>query len=179
MSDEDKGAAAPRAGASYDENDPAAPLEGNGGNSLVQLQSQISELSKKHDAVMSSIANVGDVQTRSIVYIPREKHIVSFNGEPGNDVNTVEEWVEWVMRARGLRGKVQVDFILSQLKGSVLEEVKLCMGGQPKQANDLFSYLRGAFREKCTTPQLLHAFYAHKQLDGEDLTDYSHVLSAA
>lgn len=51
------------------------------------------------------------------------------------------------------------------------------MGGQPKQLSDLFSYLRGAFREKRTTPQLLHAFSARRQVDGEDLRDYSHALS--
>lgn len=180
MSDENEGAAAPRAGASHDEDDPAASWDGDGGNPLVQLQSQILELSRKHDAVMSSIANLGDVQTRSIVYIPREKQIVPFSGEPGKDVHTVDEFIEEVeraMRARSLRREDQVDFILSQLKGSALEEVKLCMGGQAKQPSDLFAYLRGAFGEKRTTPQLLHAFYARRQLDGEDLRDYSHALS--
>ncbi|KAG7313890.1 hypothetical protein KOW79_022386, partial [Hemibagrus wyckioides] len=33
------------------------------------------------------------------------------------------------------------------------------------QPHDLFAYLRAAFREKRTTPQLLHAFYARKQLE--------------
>lgn len=37
--------------------------------------------------------------------------------------------------------------------------------------------MRGAFREKRTTPQLLHAFYACRQSDGEDLHDYLHALS--
>lgn len=37
--------------------------------------------------------------------------------------------------------------------------------------------MREAFREKRTTPQLLHAFYARRQSDGEDLRDYSHALS--
>lgn len=35
------------------------------------------------------------------------------------------EEMERVMRARGLRSEEQVDFILSRLKGSALEEVKL------------------------------------------------------
>lgn len=178
MSEEDEGAAAPVAAPSPE--DDAASLPGDGGNPLAQLQSQILELSRKHDVVMSSIANLGDVQTRSIVYIPREKHIVPFCGETGKDVNTVDEFTEEVeraIRARGLHGEEQVDFILSLLKGSALEEVKLRMGGQPKQPSDLFSYLRGAFREKRTTPQLLNAFYARRQADGEDLRDYSHALS--
>lgn len=178
MSEDERGAAVSAAGTSRDDN--AAFDSGDGGNTLLQLQSQISELSRKHDVVMSSIANLGDVQTRSVVYIPREKNITPFCGETGKDVYTVDEFIEEVeraMRARGLRGEEQVDFLLSSLKGSALEEVKLRMGGQPKQLRDLFSYLRDAFREKRTTPQLLHAFYARRQVDGEDLRDFSHALS--
>lgn len=178
MSEDEEGAAAPTPGTSRDDN--AAFGSGDGGNTLSQLQSQISELSRKHDAVLSSIANLGDAQTRSIVYIPREKHIIPFCGETGKDVHTVDEFIEEVeraIRARGLRGEEQVDFLLSSLKGSALDEVKLRMGGQPAQLSDLISYLRGAFREKRTTPQLLHAFYSRRQVDGEDLRDYSHALS--
>ena len=129
---------------------------------------------------MSSIANLGDVQSRSIVYIPREKHIVPFSGEPGKDVYTVDEFVEEVdraMRARGLRSQDQADFVLSMLRGPALEEVKLCMRGQVWGPNDLFTCLRDAFREKRSTPQLLHGFYARRQLEGENLRDYSHALS--
>ena len=180
MSEDEEGAVAPRAATSDEEDDASVSLSGDEGNPLAQLQSQMLELSRKHDAVLSGIANLGDVQTRSIVYIPREKHIVPFNGESGKDVNTVDEFIEEVeraMRARGLHSEEQVDFILSLLKGSALEEVKLCMRGQVKQPSDLFSCLRGAFREKRSTPQLLHAFYARRQLDGEDLREYSHALS--
>lgn len=45
------------------------------------------------------------------------------------------------MQARGLQGEEQMDFLLSSLKGSALDEVKLRMGGQPKQLSDLFSSL--------------------------------------
>lgn len=180
MSEEDMGAAALGAEISDEGDSPAVSVHGDEGNPLVQLQSQVLELSKKHDEVMSSIANLGDVQTRSIVYIPREKHIVPFSGELGKDVCTVDEFIEEVeraMRVRGLRSKDQVDFIVSLLRGPALEEVKLCMRGQVWQPRDFFTCLRGAFREKRSTPQLLHAFYARRQLDGEDLRDYSHALS--
>lgn len=180
MSQEDEGEGPSGAGAIPTEDSQAASLFDSAGNPLVQLQTKINELSRKHDAVMSSIANMGNVPTRSVVYIPREKVIVPFSGEPAKDAYTVDEFIEEVERAirtRGLRGEDQTDFILSQLKGSALEEVKLRMAGQVKEPSDLFSYLREAFREKRTTPQLLHAFYARRQLDGEDLRDYSHALS--
>lgn len=126
------------------------------GNPLAQLQSQVLELSKKDDDVMSSIANLGDVQTRPIFYIPREKHIVPFSGEPGKDGYTVDEFIEEVeraMRARGLCNQDQADFVLSTLRGPALDEVKLCMRGQVWEPRDLLTWLRGAFREKRSTPQ--------------------------
>lgn len=51
------------------------------------------------------------------------------------------------------------------------------MGREDATPRDLFDCLRAAFREKRTTPQLLHAFYARKQLEGEDLREFSHALS--
>lgn len=152
----------------------------DGGNLIVDLQSQLLELSKKHDEAMATMANLGNGSTRSYVYVPRERQIVPFSGDPVRDGRTVDEFideVERVIRARSQSPEDQVDFILSLLKGSALEEVRLCMGGESKQPSDLFSYLRGAFREKRNAPQLLHAFYARKQEEGEDLRDYSHALS--
>lgn len=167
-------------GPSFATDDSAAAALTENGNPLLQLQAQITELSKRHDDVRSSIASLGDVQPRSIVYIPREKQIVPFTGDPSKDTYLVDEFIEEIeraVRARGLREDDQVDFMLSLLKGSALEEVKLRMHGRVTKLSDLFSYLREAFREKRSTPQLLHSFYARRQLDGEDLRDYSHALS--
>lgn len=178
--DQDDDVLAAQAGASHDEDNVAAVGHGDEGNPVTQLQSQILELGRRHDQVMSTLANMSNVSTRSYVYIPRERQIVPFSGDFSKDGQTVDEFideVERVIRVRGLNTDDQVDFILSHLRGSALDEVKLCMGGEAKQPQDLFSYLRGAFREKRTTPQLLHAFYARRQLEGEDFRDYSHALS--
>lgn len=179
MSEADEGAGARGAvadgdGAAAAEAAPAASGV-DADNAVGQLQSQIAELNRRHEAVLSNIA-----QTRSVVYIPREKQITPFSGEVSKDVNTVDEFIEEVergMRARALRGEDQVDFILSLLKGPALQEIKLRMRGGSKQPGDIFTYLRDAFREKRTVPQLLNAFYARRQLEGEDLKDYSHAIS--
>lgn len=178
MSDGESGSGMPEPVPSHPGGDMASPLSDTV-NQLQGLQLQITELSRKHDAVMSSIASLSDVQPRSIVYVPREKQITPFSGDPGKDAHSVDDFIEEVERAmslRGLREGDQVDFILSQLRGSALDEVKLRTHGHT-QPSDLFLYLREAFREKRTTPQLLHAFYARRQLEGEDLKDYSHTLS--
>lgn len=159
----------------------AAPgVDAEGGNPISELQSQILELGRRHDQVMSALSNMTNVHTRSYVYIPREKQIVPFSGDLGKDCQNVDEFIEElerVIRVRGLNSEDQVDFILSHLRGSALDEVKLCMGGEDKSAEDMFSYLRAAFREKRSTSQLLHTFYARKQLDSEDFRDFSHALS--
>lgn len=168
------------AGASQHGDGAEAADRGAGGNPVAQLQSQILELGQKHDQVLSALANMSNASTRSYVYIPRERQIVPFSGDCGIDNQNVDEFIdeiERVIRVQGLNSADQVDFILSHLRGSALDEIKLCMGGEMKQPQELFSYLRGAFREKRTTPQLLHAFYARRQLDGEDFRDYSHSLS--
>ncbi|XP_056303592.1 uncharacterized protein LOC130215772 [Danio aesculapii] len=150
------------------------------GNPVAQLQSQIHELGQRHNEVMATLVNMSNANTRSYVYIPRERQIVPFSGNYVKDGQSVDEFideVERVIRVRGLNTDDQVDFILSHLRGSALDEVKLRMGGETTQPSDLFSYLRGAFREKRTIPQLLHAFYARRQSEGEDFRDFSHSLS--
>ncbi|XP_016371111.1 uncharacterized protein LOC107710775 [Sinocyclocheilus rhinocerous] len=172
-------------GATWGEDRPGAGAaaradDDEGGNAFLQLRSQIQELGRRHDQVMSTLAGLSTGNTRSYVYIPREKQIVPYCGDASKDCQTVDEFIEElerVIHVRGLSEEDQVDFILSHLRGSALDEVKLCMGGEDAQPRELFAYLRAAFREKRTTPQLLHAFYARKQLEGEDLREYSHALS--
>lgn len=178
--DQDDVVPAAQAGTSREMDNAGAVTHGDEGNPVTQLQTQILELVRRHDQVMSTLANMSNVATRSYVYIPRERQIVPFSGDHVKDGQPVDEFideVERVIQVRGLNTDDQVDFILSHLRGSALDEVKLCMGGETKQPSDLFSYLRGAFREKCTTPQMFHAFYARRQLEGEDFRDFSHALS--
>lgn len=178
--DEDQSVLNAQAGPSHNVDGAESVDYGDAGNPVAQLQSQILELGQKHDQVLSVLSNMSNANTRSYVYIPRERQIVPFSGDCCKDNQTVDEFIdeiERVIRVRGLNSEDQVDFILSHLRGSALDEIRLCMGGEIKQPQELFSYLRGAFREKRTTPQLLHAFYSRRQSDGEDFRDFSHALS--
>lgn len=178
--DEDQSVLNAQAGPSHNVDGAEFVDYGDAGNPVAQLQSQILELGQKHDQVLSALSNMSNANTRSYVYIPRERQIVPFSGDCCKDNQTVDEFIdeiERVIRVRGLNSEDQVDFILSHLRGSALDEIRLCMGGEIKQPQELFSYLRGAFREKRTTPQLLHAFYSRRQSDGEDFRDFSHALS--
>ncbi len=58
-----------------------AASHGDEGNPVAELQSQILELGRRHDQVMSTLANRSNVATRSYIYIPRERQIVPFSGD--------------------------------------------------------------------------------------------------
>lgn len=138
------------------------------------------ELSRLNDEMRAQRANDNSAPTRSYIYIPRERQVQAFSGEGGADGRSVEEFieeVERVLRSREQTTEGQCDYILSLLRGPALEEVRLCMGGQTVGPSDLYSFLRNAFGEKRSTTQLLQTFYNRKQVEGEDLRDYSHALS--
>ncbi len=82
-----------------------------------------------------------------------------------------------VLRARDQTREEQLDFIISLPRGPILEEVRLCVGNQSRQASNLFTFLWEAFGERRSETQLLQMFYNRKQLEGEDLLNYSHALS--
>lgn len=88
------------------------------------------------------------------------------------------EEVQRVLHARHQSVQDQYDFVMSLLRGPALEEVRLHSVTDDEVA-DLFEYLREAFRDRRSAPQLLHSFYSRKQLEGESIRDFSHALSQA
>ncbi len=143
------------------------------------VQEQIQELSRQHAEAMAAIANLSRETTRSYLYVPRERHIHPFSGDLGKDNRNVDEFIEEVERVLLVRNQTpenQADFVIFLLKGAAVEEVRLRKEGQSLRTEDIFSYLREAFREKRSPAQLLQTFYTRKQLEGEDLQAYSHAL---
>lgn len=142
MNQNDEVLAAP-AGTSQDVDHSAAVGQGDGGNPVAQLQLQILELGQKHNQIISALANMSSVSTRSYVYIPRERQIIPFSGDAAKDGQTVDEFIDeidCVIRVRGLNADDQVDFILSHLEGSALDEVKHCMGGDKATSRSVFIF---------------------------------------
>jgi len=147
---------------------------------VAELQAKFTELSNKHEEAVAKITALSDGANRSYVYLPRERPIQPFSGDTAVDGCSIDEFLDEVqraVRARGLRKDDQVDFILSLLRGSALEEVKLCKDGEVKEPDEIFTVLREAYREKRSVAQLLQTFYGRHQLEGEDFFEYSHILS--
>lgn len=58
------------------------------------------------------------------------------------------------MHSRSLGGEDQVDF-LSLLRGSALEEARLCTDGETREIDEIFDFLQEAYGEKRSRAQLL------------------------
>ncbi|KAL6485918.1 hypothetical protein MHYP_G00053100 [Metynnis hypsauchen] len=143
------------------------------------LQEQIRELRTKHEEAMATIATLSN---RSYVYVPRERHIAPFSSEfekDGRHIDDFIEEVERVLRARNLSDQDQYDFVMSFLRGPALEEARMRGHSDENNASDFFTYLRDAFRDKRSTPQLLHSFYSRRQQEGEGIREFSHALAQA
>lgn len=83
------------------------------------------------------------------------------------DGRSVDDFIDQVpkpLKTRNLGKDDQVDFILSPLRGSTLEEICLCTEGE-------------IFSEKPSIAQLLGTFHSHPQLEGEDFFEYLHTLT--
>ncbi len=109
----DDDAPAAQAGTSHDVDSAGAASHGDEGNPEAELQSQILELGRRHDQVMSTLANMSNVATRSYVYISREHQVVPFSGDYVKDGQCVDEFideVECVIRVSGLNTDDQVEF---------------------------------------------------------------------
>lgn len=146
--------------------------------SETDLSAQIRELQSKHEEAMEAISALNQ---RSYVYVPRERHVAPFCGDVERDGRSVDDFVEEierVLRARYQSDQDQYDFVVSLLRGTALEEVRL-RSTPDDNVKDLFEYLREAFRDRRSTPQLLHSFYSRRQLEGENLRDFSHALAQA
>ncbi len=150
------------------------------GNEVIeQVRGHIQELRARRDDTLANRGVGGCNSTRSYIYVLCERQIQPFCGEYNKDGRSVEKFIKEVerfLRARDQTREEQLCFIISLLRGAVLEEVRLCVGNQSRQASDLFTFLREAFGERRSETQLLQMFYNRKQLEGKDLQNYSHAL---
>ncbi|XP_055358544.1 uncharacterized protein LOC114842043 [Betta splendens] len=129
---------------------------------------------------MAAISSLITVPSRSYVYVPRERHVAPFSGDIDKDGRSVDEFIEEVERVLSGRNQSppeQFDFVMSILRGSALEEVRLRKDEGSDQTSDLFHYLQEAFGDKRSASQLLQNFYSCKQTDGQNIRDFSHALS--
>lgn len=144
------------------------------------VHQQISELAQKQQEVLAALSSLSSASTRSYVYVPRERHIPPFSGDIDKDGRSVDEFIEEVERVVSARNQSpleQFDFVMSLLRGSALEEVRLRKNDRTDQISDLFCYLQEAFGDKRSASQLLQNFYSYKQSEDQSILDFSHGLS--
>lgn len=150
---------------------------------MASVEEQLEELRGRHNEAMEAIKaldrGVQSAPPRPYLYIPRERKIRPFTGRRGDD-RPVDEFVaevERLVRARSMSEDEQVDFIMSLLEGSALEEIKMRTVTASLGPGKMLQVLVEVFGEKRSVPQLWRIFYGRKQKDSETIREYSHVLS--
>ena len=112
---------------------------------------------------------------KQLVVIPNEQKLRKSSGRHGDNVLSIEDFIDNAKSAITLRGlplSEQANFVLSYLEGPAKEEMKLYL----TNSDQIFDLLQESFGEKRSVPQLLKAFYDRPQREGETLREFSHAL---
>ena len=112
---------------------------------------------------------------KQLVVIPNEQKLRKSSGRHGDNVLSIEDFIDNAKSAITLRGlplPEQANFVLSYLEGPAKEEMKLYL----TNSDQIFDLLQESFGEKRSVPQLLKAFYDRRQREGETLREFSHAL---
>ena len=112
---------------------------------------------------------------KQLVVIPNEQKLRKCSGRHGDNVLSIEDFIDNAKSAITLRGlplSEQANFVLSYLEGPAKEEMKLYL----TNSDQIFDLLQESFGEKRSVPQLLKAFYDRRQREGETLREFSHAL---
>ena len=112
---------------------------------------------------------------KQLVVIPNEQKLRKSSGRHGDNVLSIEDFIDNAKSAITLRGlplSEQANFVLSYLEGPAKEEMKLYL----TNSDQIFDLLQESFGEKRSVPQLLKAFYDRQQREGETLREFSHAL---
>ena len=104
-------------------------------------------------------------ETRQLVVVPNEHRLRKFSGRQGENELSIDDFMDnakSMITSRGLNLSEQISF------SYIWRESGL------KDPEQIFNRLQESFGEKCSVPQLLKAFYDHRQREGETLRSYSH-----
>lgn len=111
-----------------------------------------------------------------ILYIPREHKCPVFRGNTGIGII---DWIEEArssMRAPYLSPPDQAYFIYDHLEGEAKEEIRYWPRAEHEDPEHIFTILQELYGCSKSSVTLQDNFFSRKQLDGETLQEYSHVL---
>ena len=117
--------------------------------------------------------------TGRYVFLPRERKCPRFLGKIAQDSLTVEEWVDEARRSLGARPMSQSKktlLVFDLLDGEAKAEVKLRPSGERSNPEQIFTILLEAYGCSQSYITLQQQFFQRRQLEGESLREYSHVI---
>ena len=117
--------------------------------------------------------------TGRYVFLPRERKCPRFLGKIAQDSLTVEEWVDEARRSLGARPMSQSEktlLVFDLLDGEAKAEVKLWPSGERSNPEQIFTILLESYGCSQSYITLQQQFFQRRQLEGESLREYSHVI---
>ena len=153
---------------------------------MEELKQKLQKLEDKHNQAYQLLKTLqakespgaptpSQPREKQLVVIPNEQKLRKSSGRHGDNVLSIEDFIDNAKSAITLRGlplSEQANFVLSYLEGPAKEEMKLYL----TNSDQIFDLLQESFGEKRSVPQLLKAFYDRRQREGETLREFSHAL---
>ena len=153
---------------------------------MEELKQKLQKLEDKHNQAYQLLKTLqakespgaptpSQPREKQLVVIPNEQKLRKSSGRHGDNVLSIEDFIDNAKSAITLRGlplSEQANFVLSYLEGPAKEEMKLNL----TNSDQIFDLLQESFGEKRSVPQLLKAFYDRRQREGETLRAFSHAL---
>lgn len=147
---------------------------------MEQLQAENDRLRRDRDAAQAGSSSSGllvdSAAPERVVYLPRERRCPVFRGSHGIGI---DEWIEEVkvsMRARHLKHNDQACFIYDHLEGEARDEIKYRPRAEREDPDRVFEILKEMYGCLKSYITLQQDFFSRKQLEGESLQEFSHVL---
>ena len=132
------------------------------------LQSELAKGKKEHDESAGP----------QVVFAPKQRKVEKFSGKKGQGPSVYEfaEEMGRILKTRPTPIEEQVDFVLSNLEGLAKEEMRYRPLAEKKSPKVVLGILEEVFGERSTISELLSDFYQTRQVEGQSLQEYSHLI---
>lgn len=114
--------------------------------------------------------------TERLFYLPRDRKCPMFRGKTGLNITEWLEEVEACLRSRHLSPAEKALFIYDHLEGEAREEIKYRSLQEREDPNKVLAILTELYGCTKSYVSLQEEFFSRKQLEGETLQEFSHVL---
>ena len=143
---------------------------------MEDLQKQLEALQQRTQDNHREMEQLRTAQAAPTFVVQRERKLRRFSGTEDPLLSDWAEEARLCILAQKLSGEAAANFLHSYLDGAARLEVRCRPSAVKKDADSILVALEDVFDELENANQLLRRFFYRKQLSGEPIASYSHVL---